>query len=70
VRLRDLLAPGAWGYLLSPLRDRHYPGTSPAINWLRAIWCRWRGHPEGVWWFNAGGSEPDMHCKGCGDDLG
>lgn len=35
----------------------------------RAV-CRWRGHPAGVWWFNVGGLEPDMHCKGCGEDLG
>jgi hypothetical protein len=32
--------------------------------------CRWQGHPHGVLWFNAGGLEPNMHCKDCGDDLG
>ena len=33
-------------------------------------WCRWRGHPAGVWWTNFCGLEPDMRCKGCGEDLG
>lgn len=37
-------------------------------NWHR-FWCRAAGHPEGVWWYNPGGCEPDMSCKGCGDDL-
>jgi len=37
---------------------------------FRALICRWRGHPCGVVWYNAGGTEPDMHCKNCGDDLG
>jgi len=36
---------------------------------LRAIICRYRGHP-GVVWYNPNGSEPDMHCRNCGDDLG
>jgi len=33
-------------------------------------WCRWRGHPAGVFWYNPSGMEPDMRCKGCGEDLG
>ena len=36
---------------------------------LRAIVCRAKGHPCGVWWYNVNGLEPDMHCKNCGDDL-
>lgn len=32
--------------------------------------CRWRGHPAGVYWFTSTGTEPDMRCKGCGEDLG
>lgn len=32
--------------------------------------CRRSHHSCGVWWFNADGLEPDMHCKRCGDDLG
>lgn len=50
-----------WAYILSP----------PAEDTRRwtAIWCRWRGHPNGVYYYNPGGFEPDMHCKGCHDDL-
>jgi hypothetical protein len=43
----------------SGLRDR-----------LCSAWCRLRGHPPGVRWYNPHGLEPDMHCQGCGDDLG
>ena len=39
-------------------------------NYLARCWCRMRGHPVGVWFYNVGGLEPDMHCKGCGEDLG
>lgn len=52
-----------WRYLLAP---RSYQSES----WWQTFWCRVQGHPEGVWWFNPGGSEPDMHCKNCGDDIG
>jgi hypothetical protein len=38
-------------------------------NWQRFI-CRIKGHPEGVRWYNVGGTEPDMRCKNCGDNLG
>lgn len=34
------------------------------------FWCRVRGHPYGVGWYNAGGLEPDMQCRNCGEDLG
>lgn len=37
-------------------------------DWHNA-WCRARGHP-GVFWYNPGGLEPDMHCRRCGEDLG
>lgn len=40
------------------------------VNWLARVICRWRGHPAGVYFYNVGGTEPDMHCKGCGEDLG
>lgn len=41
-----------------------------ARNWFSRFVCRWRGHPKGVWWMNSCGFEPDMHCKGCGQNLG
>lgn len=47
-----------WKYLLMKPRS-----------WT-AFWCRSKGHPYEVWWYNPGGSEPDMHCKNCDDDLG
>lgn len=43
---------------------------NPDYNWFRVILCRFKGHPAGVWFYNPTGLEPDMTCKGCGDDLG
>ena len=37
---------------------------------LKAFFCRASGHKCGVVWYNTTGMEPDMTCKGCGDDLG
>ena len=34
------------------------------------FWCRAKGHPCGVVWYNAGGDEPDMRCQDCGENLG
>jgi len=56
--------PSFWKYLLSKPRDPSY------TNWWVRFWCRARNHPDGVWWFNPCGTEPDMHCKRCSDDLG
>jgi hypothetical protein len=39
------------------------------IPWSTVLLCRWFKHPAGVVWYNPNGSEPDMHCKNCGDDL-
>ena len=39
-------------------------------NYLSRCWCRLRNHPAGVNWYNPGGFEPDMYCRGCGEDLG
>jgi hypothetical protein len=38
-------------------------------NFWTAFWCRLGGHKCGPWWYNPGGSEPDMRCKNCGDEL-
>ena len=38
--------------------------------WMEVILCRLRNHPAGVIWHNLNGLEPDMTCKGCGDNLG
>jgi len=53
-----------WKYLLEKSRDPHY-----TTRWNR-FKCRVEHHPEGVWWYNVGGTEPNMRCKTCGDDLG
>lgn len=41
-----------------------------AGNWIARAWCRANGHPAGVFFYNIGGDEPDMHCQGCGEDIG
>ena len=33
------------------------------------FWCRLCGHP-GVVWYDPLGTEPDMSCKRCGENLG
>lgn len=43
---------------------------SSYYNWFEVFWCRFKGHSKGVIWYNINGVEPDMTCKGCGDDLG
>jgi len=40
------------------------------VNRWISFWCRAKGHKCGVVYYNACGTEPDMHCKNCGDDLG
>lgn len=52
-----------WSYLLAP-KDADY-------SWWEVFWCRAGGHHAGVWWFTSDpeATDPDMHCKGCGDDL-
>lgn len=39
-------------------------------NYASRCWCRATQHRAGVWFYNPGAYEPDMHCKGCGEDLG
>lgn len=59
-----------WDYLLTGrvrIGSRSY--GRPRYGWVR-FWCRLKGHPDGVWFYNVGGLEPDMHCRNCGDDLG
>lgn len=50
-----------WSYLLGKRTD---------LGIIKTAICRAKGHPCGVWYVNAGGIEPDMRCKNCGDDLG
>jgi len=53
-----------WKYLLEkPL------GDNLSERWIR-FWCRARGHPNGIVYFNPNGYEPDTTCVDCGDDIG
>ena len=49
---------GWWKYLLEA-----------PVSWT-AFWCRVHGHPGGPVWYNGMGTEPDMTCRDCGDNLG
>lgn len=71
--MRWMFSYAAWRYLLTgqtyykPGR-RYYP-CEARWGWSR-FWCRFKNHPAGVRWHNCGGEEPDMVCRGCGDNLG
>lgn len=47
----------------------HKPDDSSCVSWWQRLKCRYRNHPEGVWFYNINGLEPDMSCKRCGDQL-
>jgi hypothetical protein len=51
-----------WRYLLGKRSDYY---DAP---WWVVIPCRARGHAGPVWF--SSGTEPNMHCKNCGDDIG
>jgi hypothetical protein len=42
---------------------------NPDYSWFRVLKCRIQGHKKGVIWYNVSGIEPDMTCRGCGDNL-
>lgn len=46
-----------------------FGSKDPDSTWANTLYCRWCGHPGGVYWYSSG-HEPDMHCKNCGDNLG
>ena len=50
--------------------EDHYLPPALFGNYLSRCLCRARNHPAGVYWYNVGGLEPDMQCRGCGEDLG
>mgnify|MGYP001062513248 CR=1 FL=1 len=55
---------GWWQYLFEK-KNSDYD-----YSWWTVIKCRISGHKCGVYWYTSTGFEPDMTCKGCGDDLG
>lgn len=65
VSFRDWFCRYWWQYLLE--KDK-YSRRGYCSKW-RKLLCRAAGHPEGCWWYNPGGSEPDYHCKDCGDEI-
>ncbi len=65
--LSFLLNPDIFFYCTGNIED-DYSRRVP-FSWTR-FWCRLAGHPHGVQWYTYSGSEPDMHCKYCEDDLG
>jgi hypothetical protein len=56
-------------YLLSSFYPEYYRRTYKFPGW-KVIYCRIRNHPHGVFFHNPGGSEPDMRCINCSEDLG
>jgi hypothetical protein len=62
----DEIFNGRWWWWLA---DK-WQGPIQLVAYLFRCQCRARGHPYGVVWFNVGGTEPDQHCYGCGEDLG
>jgi hypothetical protein len=59
------IMPWWWQYLFYPVTSKYDKRLTLAI-----LWCRVRGHPYGVAWYNHHGDEPDMSCNGCGENLG
>lgn len=60
---RRWLTRSWWAYLLHPREERY-------TSLPRTILCRAKAHPCGEIFYNAGGLEPDHHCKNCGDVIG
>jgi hypothetical protein len=74
--MRSLLSNDFWTrvYFMFFTRDgwkyMFAPRAFLSDGWPSVLWCRFNGHPPGVYWYNLGGDEPNMTCRGCGDDLG
>jgi len=59
-----------WQWLENWRGDYTVNWIARAGNQLARCVCRAKGHPAGVFFYNVGGCEPDMTCRGCGEDLG
>jgi len=51
-------SPWWWHYLLKDCKG------------FKNFWCRIKGHPNGVVFYDTSALEPDMHCCDCGEYLG
>ena len=56
-----------WKYVVEHVE---FYNNDNELFFFQHMWCRATGHPCGVWFYNMGGYEPDIHCQYCGDDLG
>ena len=71
--IQALFSVEFWRYLIKgqiKICRKNYPKKP---DWVRSpshLWCRLTGHKAGPVWFNPGGTEPNMHCRNCGDDIG
>jgi len=58
-----------WRYVLVGPEDRR--SRSRDGNSLSAMWCRFKGHPNGiVYYAGPTATEPDTRCVDCDEDLG
>lgn len=67
------LSPFWYRYLFSNLPERRRESDSlrDVLRWKwTRIYCRCREHPYEMFWFNAGGLEPDTRCRNCLEDIG
>lgn len=37
---------------------------------IHIVWCRIKGHPNGVVFYRTYGDCPDTRCKDCGEEIG
>ena len=54
----------SWKYYFGGFKDLYFK------QYIKRIICRFKGHPNGVIYYNPGGFEPNWCCKDCGEDLG
>lgn len=62
----DEVFNGRWWWKLAD----YWSGPIRSVSYLFRCYCRASNHSYGVGWYNLTGLEPDMHCRGCGEDLG
>ena len=55
----------AWSFAPPAERESRWP----FVDLARSAWCRLRGHPKGIVYYNPNGLEPDYTCRNCGDGL-
>ena len=69
VNLPRVLFPSWYAYMFRRADEPYYASNWWIVDWAIRLWCRLRGHPAGIVFYNVGGLEPDYTCKGCGDQI-